>query len=111
MNANTTKSTRGRKPLNVKYPQGAFTVDQLFTLNDKAKGGVIKCELTARNHIKRGLASDVLVKLPEKLTTGKVGAPAFKFILKTRHLNNLAKRAKRSVKTAVPAESTAPATA
>ena len=108
MNANVTKSVRGRKPLNIKFPQGAFTVDQLFALNDKAKGGVLKCELTARNHIKRGLKSDVLVKLPEKLATGKVGAPAFKFILKARHQANLAKRAKRAVKVVSPAEVTAP---
>jgi len=109
MNTTVTKSARGRKPLAIKFPQGAFTVDQLFALNDKTKGGVIKCELTARNHIKRGLASDVLVKLPEKLKTGTVGAPAFKFILKTRHQANLAKRAKRAVKVSVPAEVTAPA--
>ena len=104
MNATVTKSTRGRKQLNIKFPQGAFSVDQLFALNDKAKGGVIKCELTARNHIKRGLAKDTLVKLPEKFTTGTVGAPAFKYILKTRHLANQAKRAKRATKEAsVPA--------
>lgn len=97
MKTTVINSTRGRKPLNIKFPQGAFTVEQLFALNDKSKGGVVKCELTARNHIKRALAADVLVKLPEKLKTGTVGAPAFKFILKARHLNNLAKRSKRTV--------------
>ena len=108
MNTTVTKSTRGRKPLNVKFPQGAFTVDQLFALNDKAKGGAVKCELTARNHIKRALASEILVKLPEKRLTGTVGAPAFKFILKARHLNNLAKRVKRTAVVATPATADAP---
>ena len=98
-----TKSTRGRKPLKIKFPQGAFTVDQLFALNSKENGGNVKCELTARNHIKRGLASGTLVKLAEKLTTGKVGAPAYKFILASRHKQNEARRAKRAAKTA-PAE-------
>lgn len=102
MNTTVTKTARGRKPLNIKFPQGAFTVDQLFDLNSVTNGGFVKCELTARNHIKRALKADVLVKLPEKAKKGTVGAPAFKFILKTRHEANAAKRLKRAVK-AVPA--------
>ena len=66
MNATVTKSTRGRKPLNVKLPQGAFTIGQFFGMNDKSKGGVMKCELTARNHVNRGVQAGLFVKLPEK---------------------------------------------
>jgi hypothetical protein len=100
MNANV-KSTRGRKPLKVKFPTGAFTVDQLFAMNDKAKGGSVKCELTARNHIKRGLATGKLVKLADKLNTGKVGAPAFKFQLASYAKHNEARRAKKALAPAI----------
>ena len=85
MNATNTQSVRrGRKRLAVKFPQGAFTVDQLFALNAKDKGGNVKCVLTARNHVKRGLATGLLVKLSKKLEKRTVGAPAFRFMLKSR---------------------------
>jgi hypothetical protein len=98
MNANT-KSLRGRKPLTVKFPTGAFTVDQLFSLNS----GLVKCELTARNHIKRGLASGKLMKLAEKLVTGTVGAPAFKFQLASYAKKNANRRAKAAAPAVAPA--------
>ena len=100
MNTNTTVR-RGRKPLKVNYPTGAFTVDELFARNSKLTGkGNLKCELSARNHIGRGLASGKLVKLTEKLNTGKVGAPAFKFQLATYAKHNAARRAKKALKAA-----------
>ena len=90
------KVTPGRKPLKVTYPKGPFTVEQLFTLNDKATGGSVKCELTIRNHIKRELASGKLVQLAEKATTGTVGAPAYRFQLKSAADYNAARKAKAS---------------
>jgi hypothetical protein len=102
-----TVTTKGRKPLKVKYPRGAFTVDQLFELNRKDKGGVVKCELTARNHIKRGLATALLVKLDKKLALGTVGAPAFRYMLKSRaeaNQRNLAKAAAKRTAVEAPAE-------
>jgi len=82
------KAGRPRKP--VKFPKGAFTVDELFAKNSN----VIDCELTARNHISRALASGKLIKLAEKLNTGKVGAPAFKFQLASTYRYNLNRRTK-----------------
>jgi len=105
MNKNTNvKSTRGRKQLKINWPTGAFTVDELFARNSKEAGkGNVKCELTARNHIARGLAAGKLVKLAEKLTTGKVGAPAFKFQLATYAKHNEARRAKKAAQDQVVA--------
>lgn len=94
---NKTKS--GRPRFAVKFPTGKFTVDELFAKNST----LIKCELTARNHINRGLASGKLVKLAEKLNTGKVGAPAFKFQLATYAKHNANRRAKKDVKPLVDA--------
>lgn len=87
-------NTRGRKPLKVKFPTGAFTVDELYALNKPVSPKF--CELTARNHIARGLASGKLVKLSEKLNTGKVGAPAFKFQLASYAKHNEARRLKKA---------------
>ena len=98
-----TPTVKGRKPLTIKYPKGAFTVDQLFALNAKAEGkGNVKCELTARNHIQRGLANGKLIKLAEKVATGKAGAPAFKFQLKAAADYNAARRAAKAAKAAQP---------
>lgn len=83
-----TKNKNGRPRFAVKFPTGKFTVDELFAKNST----LIKCELTARNHITRGLASGKLVKLAEKLNTGKVGAPAFKFQLSTYAKHNANRR-------------------
>jgi len=82
------KITRGRPRYPVKFPKGAFTVDELLALNQPK----VKCELTARNHINRGLKEGKLVKLKEKLTTGTVGAPAYKFQLKSAYEYNLNRR-------------------
>lgn len=105
MNAkNATKL--GRKPLKIRYPKGAFTIDELFAANSKANGGTVKCELTIRNHIKRDLAEGKLVQV-EKVLTGKAGAPAFRFQLKSVREYNIARAAKRAaapVETPVEAE-------
>ena len=102
MNTSTSTSRLGRKPAVIKYPKGAFTVEQLFALNSKIDGkGNVKCELTARNHIARGLANGKLVKLAEKVATGKAGAPAFKFQLKAAADYNAIRRANKAAKVAV----------
>lgn len=93
---NTAAKGPGRPRLNIRLPQGAFTVEQLYTLN---KGITPKfCELTVRNHVKQGLASGLLVKLAKKLETGSVGAPAFRYMLKSRADANARNLAKASVK-------------
>jgi hypothetical protein len=100
MNTNTPVK-RGRKRFPIKFPKGAFTVDELFALNKPVSPKF--CELTARNHITRGLASGKLVKLAEKLKTGTVGAPALKYQLKAAYEYNLNRRAKKVVKPLVAA--------
>ena len=105
MNSNNTETNvvpttavRGRKQLKVKFPKGPFTVEELFEMNNKATGkGTVKCVLTARNHIKRGLATGKLVKLAEKATKGTVGAPAYRFQLKAAVEYNEARKAKKAV--------------
>jgi hypothetical protein len=102
MNTNT-PVTRGRKRFPVKFPKGAFTVDELFALNKPVSPKF--CELTARNHIKRGLANGKLVKLVEKLKTGTVGAPALKYQLKAAYAYNLNRRATTKPTVAAPKSS------
>lgn len=104
----TVKVSPGRNPLNVTYPKGAFTVEQLFALNSQANGGPVKCELTIRNHIKKALASGKIVRLPEKAVTGTVGAPAFRFQLKSAADYNAARKNKSKVVEATPAVTEAP---
>ena len=99
MNTETkTAKTPGRKPLKIKYPQGAFTIAQLRAKNPNAK-----CELTIRNHVNRGLASGLLVRLSKDVEKGTVGRPNFRFMLKSRaeaNARNLAKaNAKAKAKT------------
>jgi hypothetical protein len=101
MNTNTPVTKRGRKRFPVKFPKGAFTVNDLFALNKAVSPKF--CELTARNHITRNLADGKLVKLKDKLKTGTVGAPALKYQLKAAYEYNLNRRAKKAVKPLVDA--------
>lgn len=71
---NTIKK-QGRKRLVLRFPDGPFTVKGLFKLNCRK----VDCELTIRNHINRGQTEGSIVRLTEKETTGKVGAPRLQF--------------------------------
>ncbi|NCC65969.1 MAG: hypothetical protein EOM15_15105 [Spirochaetia bacterium] len=103
------KSARGRKPIEIKYPRGAFTIEELFALNDVANGGKVKCRLTIRQKVKDAVKDGVL-SVMDPVRTKKIGAPAQRFI--STAARNAAKKAseasRRKVKVAKvekPAES------
>lgn len=76
---NSTARTVGRPPKTPRWPRTAFTVNSVFTFNQKKI-----CKLTLRNKIEEGLASKKLVKLAKNVERDTAGRPAFRFMLKNR---------------------------
>jgi hypothetical protein len=75
MNKNTTPKPVGRPALDIKFPAGAFTINELHALNPQAKWS-----LTIRQHVQKQLKAGWLTKLPKTRPTGGVGKPADLFI-------------------------------
>jgi hypothetical protein len=71
---NNKVSQVGRPSFQLKYPRGAFTVNDLIEVNPKV------CALTCRQHVSKGLRSKFLKKMKETVQSGKAGKPAFKYI-------------------------------
>lgn len=89
------KGTPGRKPTPIVIPRKAFTIAELFTANSKDLGnGLVKCELTIRNYVKKAVEAGTLVA-DGKVVTGTVGAPAQKFIPADVKAKNEARKANR----------------
>lgn len=72
----------GRPKVTLKYPRGAFTVEELYDLNrgEKGRGKRAKvCKLTIRNHIAEKLGDGFLTEVAP-VKSGKVGQPAKRYI-------------------------------
>lgn len=60
----------------IKYPRGAFTINELHALNKEN----VKAQLTIWKHVKTHVADNFLTKLDDTVHTGKRGKPATKYI-------------------------------
>ena len=64
--------TVGRPKAKLVYPNGPFTVDELYALNSRT----VKCKLSIRQHIARAQADRFVSVRVGSVQTGKVGKPA-----------------------------------
>lgn len=79
----------GRPSVNLIFPRGAFTVNQLAALNPNV------CTLTVRKKIDAGVDDKFLTLLKETVKTGVVGKPAFRYIRTAVHKGLKAARKSR----------------
>lgn len=87
-----TKSKVGRPAFTLTYPNGPFTLNELFKLNHTPKRGRGEqkvCKLTIINHIQKALINKTVKRLKEVVRTGKAGKPSYKYSLTTKGLNRL----------------------
>ena len=103
MNKNTTPKPVGRPALDIKFPAGAFTINELHSLNPQAKWS-----LTIRQHVQKQLKVGWLSKLPKTRPTGGVGKPSDLFI-RTAVLKGIeARKAARSANDETVVDSVTP---
>lgn len=90
MNTTETKRSVGRPAAEIKYPRGVFTLNDLYEMNHTPKKSLGRgkkavpakiCKLTLIKHISARLEDKSLTLLPETAKTGKVGKPAYRYIL------------------------------
>jgi hypothetical protein len=74
---NTKTKSVGRPAAKLVYPDGSFTVKELYALNKRR----VKWDLSIRQHIEKGIAHRWISKNITTLQNGNVGKPAHVYSL------------------------------
>lgn len=83
---NTTNKP-GRPAFVLTYPNGPFTLNQLFDLNHVSRRGRGKgkvCKLTIIKHIEKALNRKLVKRMKETVKTGGVGKPPYQYTLTSK---------------------------
>ena len=71
----TTKNKRGRPEVQIEWPNGEFTAEQAYSLNQASVSKV-----SVHNKINKAVKEDVLERT--KKTPNKIGRPSYMYVVK-----------------------------
>jgi len=71
----TTKNKRGRPEVQIEWPNGEFTAEQAYSLNQASVSKV-----SVHNKINKAVKEETLVKT--KKTPNKIGRPSYMYVVK-----------------------------